>query len=511
MFDGFVSKVVPTVKKMLTVLFPMGNPVTVASSPSVIPDMWDKSDVDFSLTETLSKGEVASKHVWDSSANNHLWLHFTRMGGETTTIVKGEGSWVWDSEGRKYFDGLAGLFTVNVGHGREEIVEAAAAQMKQLEFFPLWSYQHEPAVLLAETIVKYTPPGLNRVFFTNGGGDSVETAWKLAKQYFKLTGKPGKHKVVSRVTSYHGTPHGALSITGIPAMKHMFEPLVPSTFRAPNTNWYRAHEAGFVGDTELEFNLWAADRVEEAILNEGADTVAAVFVEPVQNSGGCFTALPEYFARLREICDKHDVLLVADETITGWGRMGTMFASQKYGIKPDMIVTAKGITSGYLPLGALIVHDKLFEPFTTPGVLFPHGYTFGGHPVSCAAALANIELFEKENILEHVQTTGPLFKQMLSQLSDLPIVGDVRGDGFFYAVELVKDKKTKETFNDEESEKLLRGFLSQRLFEEGLYCRADDRGDPVIQLAPPLTTTVEEFQFVYNVLRKVLKEAWRTL
>ena len=506
MFTQHVKKVAVFVSKMLKRFLPQQ--VSVYSSDAESPDVWDKNNVDYSLTEKVESGGVASKTMWDKSARGHLWLHFTRHEGFTPpTIVKGEGSWIWDSEGKKYFDGLAGLFTVNIGHGRQEIVDAAAAQMKQLEFFPLWSYQHEPAILLAEKITQYTPPHLNRVFFTSGGGDSVETAWKLAKQYFKLTGKPSKHKVISRMTSYHGTPHGALSITGISSMKEMFEPLVPSTFRVPNTNWYRAEEAGFVGETELEFNLWAANRIEEAILNEGADTVAAVFVEPVQNSGGRFTALPAYFKRLREICDKYDVLLVADETITGWGRMGTMFASQKYHIEPDMIVTAKGLTSGYVPLGALIVHDRLFKPFNEPMKLFPHGYTFGGHPVACAAALANIKLFEEEKVLEHVQKTAPVFKQILEQLYELPIVGDVRGDGFFYAIELVKNRKTKETFNDEESEKLLRGFLSKRLFEEGLYCRADDRGDPVIQLAPPLTTTVEELEHAYRILRKVLTEA----
>jgi adenosylmethionine-8-amino-7-oxononanoate aminotransferase len=466
------------------------------------------SNSDYILTDTAESHGDITPHMLQNSASNHLWLHFTRHHGFTPPIMsRAEGCWVWDINGKKYFDGLSGLFTVNIGHGNAALALAASQQMMQLDFFPLWSYQHEPAIRLAEKITQYTPEGLSKVFFTSGGGDSVETAWKLAKQYFKLTGHHAKHKVISRETSYHGTPHGALSITGIPDMKKMFEPLVPSTFRVPNTNWYRAHEMGFQGESEEDFYLWAASRVEEVILQEGPETVAAVFVEPVQNSGGCFTASPTYFKRLREICDMYNVLLVADETITGWGRMGTMFASERYEIKPDMIVTAKGLTSGYAPLGALIVHDRLFEPFNNPMVLFPHGYTFGGHPVSCAVALANIKEFEAKQIIKHVQDNEAVFKQKLEQLKDLSIVGDVRGAGYFYAIELVKDKATKETFNSEESEKLLRGFLSKALFEEGLYCRADDRGDPVIQLAPPLIAGEEEFEYIYKVLRKVLTEA----
>lgn len=484
-------------------------PPTVSQYKVYKPDVnWNEEKVDYTLTNTVAAGGDVTPEMLQKSSNEHLWLHFTRHHGFTPPIIsRAKGCWLWDVEGNKYFDGLSGLFTVNIGHGNLKLALAASNQMAKLDFFPLWSYQHEPAIKLAEKITQYTPKGLNKVFFTSGGADSVETAWKLAKQFFKLTGEPGKHKVISRTTSYHGTSHGALSITGVPPMKTMFEPLVPSTFRVPNTNWYRAHEYGFQGETEEDFYLWAANRVEEVVLQEGADSVAAVFVEPVQNSGGCFTASPAYFKRLREICTKYNVLLVADETITGWGRMGTMFASERYQIEPDMIVTAKGLTSGYAPLGALIVHERLFKPFNEPMSLFPHGYTFGGHPASCAVALANIEVFEDEKIIEHVQRNAPVFRETLEKLKDLPIVGDVRGEGYFYAIELVKNKTTKETFNDDESEKLLRGFLSGALFKEGLYCRADDRGDPVIQLAPPLTAGPEEFDFIYKVLHKVLTEA----
>lgn len=446
-------------------------------------------------------------------AKDHLWMHFARQsvmeeGAGVPIIVKGEGHHIWDSTGKRYFDGLSGLFVVNAGHGRTRLAEVAAKQASELAFFPIWSYAHPNAIELADRLAGHAPGDLNRVFFSTGGGEAVETAFKLAKYFWKLQGQPTKHKVISRAVAYHGTPQGALAITGIPAMKAMFEPLTPGGFRVPNTNFYRATEHG---DDLEAFGLWAADRIEEMILFEGADTVAAVFLEPVQNSGGCFTAPPGYFKRVREICDRHDVLLVADEVITGFGRIGDMFASTTYDIRPDMITCAKGMTSGYSPIGATIVSDRIYEPFRHGQASFSHGYTFGGHPVSAAVALANLDIFAEERLIENVKTNSPVFRSTLEQLLDLPIVGDVRGDGYFFGIELVKDKATKETFDDEESERLLRGFLSKALFEAGLYCRADDRGDPVIQLAPPLTIGPAEFTEIEGILRGVLTEAWSRL
>jgi adenosylmethionine-8-amino-7-oxononanoate aminotransferase len=350
---------------------------------------------------------------------------------------------------------------------------------------------------------------LNRVFFTTGGGEAVESAWKLAKHFYKLTGKPAKYKVISRSIAYHGTPHGALAITGLPAFKEPFEPLPPGGFRVPNTNFYRA-AAPY--DTDLKaFGQSAADRIAEAIEFEGPDTVAAVFLEPVQNAGGCFPPPPGYFDRVREICDEYDVLLVSDEVICAFGRIGSMFACNDFGYVPDIITCAKGMTSGYSPIGAMVVSDRLFEPFADGKTTFPHGYTFGGHAVSAAVAMANLDIFEREGLNDHVKHTAPAFRATLEKLLDLPIVGDVRGEGFFYGIELVKDKATKETFNDEESERLLRGYLSSALLDGGLYCRADDRGDPVVQLAPPLISTQAEFDAIEQILRGVLSEAWRRL
>lgn len=447
-------------------------------------------------------------------ARDHLWMHFTRHsvyyeGGHVPIIVKGDGCYIWDDQGRKYFDGLSGLFTVQVGHGRKELGAAAAKQMEELAYFPIWSYAHRPAIELAERLAHYAPGDLNRVFFTSGGGEAVETAWKLAKQYYKLTGKPTKHKVISRNVAYHGTPQGALSITGIPVAKIPFEPLVPGGVKVPNTNFYRAPDN--LRDDEKAFGRWAADRIAEAIEFEGPDSVAAVFLEPVQNSGGCFPPPPGYLERVREICDEYDVLMVADETICAFGRIGDMFAMKRFGVDPDIITCAKGMTSGYAGLGAMIASERLFEPFKHGTTSFLHGYTWGGHPMAAAVAMANLDIFEREDINGNVRRNEGAFLGTLNKLRDLDIVGDVRGMGYFYGIELVKDKVTRETFNDDEAERLLRGFLSKALFDAGLYCRADDRGDPVVQLAPPLIAGQKEFDEIEGILRSVLTEAWTIL
>jgi adenosylmethionine-8-amino-7-oxononanoate aminotransferase len=446
------------------------------------------------------------------SAYDHLWMHFTRMSSyennPVPTIVRGEGAYIWDSNGRKYLDGLAGLFVVQVGHGRAELAEVARKQAEKLSFFPIWSYAHPAAVELAERLASYAPGDLNKVFFTTGGGEAVETAWKLAKQYFKLTGEHTKYKVISRAVAYHGTPQGALSITGLPALKAPFEPLVPGAHKVPNTNIYRAP---IHGDDPEAYGRWCADQIEQEILFEGPETVACVFLEPVQNAGGCFPPPPGYFQRVREICDQYNVLLVSDETICAFGRLGTMFACDKFDYIPDIITCAKGMTSGYSPIGAAIISDRIAEPFYKGDNTFLHGYTFGGHPVSAAVALANLDIFEREGLNEQVLKNEGAFRATLEKLNDLPIVGDVRGDGYFYGIELVKDKATKTTFDDDESERLLRGFLSKALFDAGLYCRADDRGDPVVQLAPPLIADQQQFDEIEQILRSVLTEAWTRL
>jgi len=458
--------------------------------------------------------EVGPGAALDAAAKDHLWLHFTRMSSYADSpvpmIVRGEGAYVWDVNGKRYLDGLSGLFVVQTGHGRTELAEAAAKQAAELAYFPLWSYAHPKAVELADRLADLAPGDLNRVFFTTSGSEAVETAWKLAKAYFKKIGMPGKYKVISRYIAYHGTSMGALSVTGLPGIKSDFEPLVPGGVRVPNTNLYRA-PAGTAGPdgTDAEaFGRWAAERIREAIEFEGPDSVAAVYLEPVQNSGGCFPPPPGYFQRVREICDEYNVLLVSDEVICAFGRLGEYFGATRYGYQPDIITCAKGLTSGYVPLGAMIATDRLIQPFLEGNNTFLHGITFGGHPVASAVALANLDIFEREQLNAHVRANEKTFRTYLERLLDLPIVGDVRGDGYFYGIELVKDKATRTTFDDDESERLLRGFLSRALFDNGLYCRADDRGDPVVQLAPPLICDEEHFVEMEQILRSVLTQAW---
>jgi adenosylmethionine-8-amino-7-oxononanoate aminotransferase len=440
-------------------------------------------------------------------ARRHLWMAFTCMGAyaeaDVPIIVRGDGCYVWDEHGNRYLDGLSSLFCSNLGHGRVDIARAGAEQAEQLDYFSTWSYAHPPAIELAAKIAELAPGELNRVFFTSGGSEAVESALKLARAYHKQTGKPNKTKVIAREIAYHGCSLGALSATGIPALRTPFEPLTPGGCHVPNTNVYRLPEG--VHPSSL------AEAVRERILFEDPDTVAAVIMEPVQNAGGCFTPPDGYFQRVREICDELDVLMISDEVICSWGRLGTWFGSQRFDYQPDIITTAKGITGAIAPLGAMIVGDHVAEPFMAGAETFLHGFTFAGHPIATTVALAAIDAYEREAILEHVSAHEASLRAMLESLRDIPIVGDVRGAGYFQAIELVKDRDTKETFNDDEAETLLRGFLSGELFRRGLICRADDRGDPVIQLSPPLIAGPEQFEEIEGVLRPVLEEATRRM
>jgi adenosylmethionine-8-amino-7-oxononanoate aminotransferase len=438
-------------------------------------------------------------------AKRHLWMHFSRMGGYDAehpipVIARAEGCYVYDDKGNRYLDGLSALFCVNAGHGRTEYGEAAARQVEELDFYTLWSYAHPRAIELAARIASLAPGELNRVFFTDGGSEAVESALKLARNFHRVHGKGQKHKFIAREVAYHGTTLGALSATGITELRNQFEPLVSGACHVPNTNIYRWPE-----DRDP---LWAADAIEERIVFEGPETVAAVILEPVQNAGGCFVPPDGYFQRVREICDAHDVLLISDEVICAWGRLGHYFGCERFDYQPDMIITAKAMTSAYAPMGAVIASDTVAEPFMQGTASFAHGFTFAGHPLAAAIAMANLDVFEREDLCGQVLAKEGEFRQMLESLSDLPIVGDVRGAGFFQAIELVKDKETKETFSDEESERLLRGFLSGELYRHGLICRADDRGDPVIQLAPPLISDTQQFEEIHDVLRTVLTDAW---
>ena len=425
--------------------------------------------------------------------------------GEVPIIVRGDGCYLEDSRGKRYLDALAGLFSVNIGYGYgEEIGEAAAAQMRELPFYTNWGYAHPRAIELASEVASLTPGDLNRLFFVSGGSEAVESAWKLARQYYTARGDGRRWKAISRHVAYHGTTMGALSINGIPELRNPFEPLVPEVLHVRNTNRYHRP----VEETEEQFTAFLLDDLEQTINATGAETVAMVIMEPVQNAGGSFTPPEGYWKGVREICDRYGILLCADEVICGFGRVGAWFGSERYDIKPDLMTIAKGLSSSYAAIGAVVASDRVMEPFMRDTNMYAHGITFGGHPVMSAIALKNIEIMKRDRIVEHVAETQDTFRKTLSQLLDLPIVGDVRGTGFFYAVELVKDKDTRESFNDEECETLLRGFLSPRLFERGLICRSDDRGDPVVQISPPLIAGQHEFDQIVSILGDVLTEAW---
>ena len=468
------------------------------------------------------------------AAKEHLWLHFTRMGGyaeaEVPVIVRGDGCYLWDAHGKRYLDALAGLFSVNIGYGYgEEIGRAALAQMRELPFYTNWSYAHPRAIELAAEIAELAPGDLNRVFFVSGGSEAVESAWKLARQYYlargtkrapreglegetrrdELAGAPPghKYKAIARQIAYHGTTMGALSINGIPALRQPFEPLVPEVRHVHNTN--RFHRPP--DETDEQFTAFLLEDLEQTILSMGPETVCLVHMEPVQNAGGSFVAPEGYWRGVRELCTKYDILLSADEVITGFGRLGHWFGSERYDIRPDIITSAKGLSSSYASIGAVIATDRVMEPFLTDTGMWSHGITFGGHPVACAVALKNIEIMKRDGIIENVRENEPVLRASLEQLLDLPIVGDVRGAGYLFALELVKDKETRESFSDDESESLLRGFLSTRLFERGLICRADDRGDPVVQISPPLVAGRQEFDEIVGILGEVLSEAWQRM
>jgi len=470
-------------------------------------------------------------------ARDHLWMHFTRMGGYGATdvpmIVRGEGCYLEDASGKRYLDALAGLFSVNIGYSYgDEIGEAAHAQMRELPFYTNWTYAHPRSVELAAELASLAPGDLNRVFFVSGGSEAVESAWKLARQYYLVRGEKRlrehvgaapeveheaifaslrtparRYKAITRRLAYHGTTLGALSLTGIPAIRIPFEPLLPEVRNVRNTNRFRRPDA----ETEDEFTAGLLLELEQTIESLGPETVCLVHMEPVQNSGGAFTPPLGYWKGVRELCDRYDILLSADEVITGFGRIGAWFASERYDIRPDLITSAKGLSSSYAAIGAVVATDRVAEPFLEGTSMYSHGITFGGHPVACAIALKNIEIMKRERIVEHVRATEKVFRAKLETLLELPIVGDVRGAGFFYALELVKDNETKQTFDDAECEALLRGFLSPAFFEAGLICRSDDRGDPVVQISPPLVATEREMDEIVGILGDVLTEAARRI
>jgi adenosylmethionine-8-amino-7-oxononanoate aminotransferase len=457
------------------------------------------------MTDLIS-GAASTTEDLREAADKHLWRHFAEIDEARRTplpiMVSGDGCHVTDSEGNRYIDGISCLFCVNLGYsfGRE-MAEAAAVQMAALPYYAAWSTANPPLIQLAEKVASLAPAGLDKVFFTPSGGESNEAAWKLAREYYALRGQR-RWKAISRDGAYHGTTMGALSLNGIAPYRTIFEPLVPDVGRLHNTDRFRRP----ADETEEEFTAWLLADLEHQIHALGPDTVALVILEPVQNQGGCLAPPAGYFAGVRALCDRYDILLLADEIITGFGRLGSWFASELYDIRPDLISIGKGLSSTYASISAVVASEKVVAPFEQPGVKFHHGNTFGGHPTQCAIALRNIEIMEREGIMERVTEKQHELRSSLATLFDLPIVGDLRGAGFFHAIELVRDRATKDPFTDEECKVLFSDRLELRLRSEGLLCRAADEGSPVIFIAPPLVADTAEFEEITGILRGVLTD-----
>jgi adenosylmethionine-8-amino-7-oxononanoate aminotransferase len=439
-------------------------------------------------------------------------LHFARNGDfETdsgaglTVIERGEGVHVFDTEGRRWVDGLSSLFCAQLGYSYgEEMAAVAGEQMSRLAFSTLWGTAHPKALELAERLADIAPPGLDRVFFTSGGSESVEAAWKLVRQYHDANGETQRRKAIARDISYHGVTLGALALTGVERFKKTFDPPAIDVRHVRNTNEFRSELTGGA----LTASLLA--EIEETILAEGPETVAMIIAEPVQNAGGCLVPPDGYWPGLREIADRYGILLVADEVITGFGRLGEWFGVTRFGVVPDLITTAKGLTSAYLPMGAVLCSQKVAAPLYEDKVTLLHGITFGGHPVCAAVALQNLEIFERDGVLENVRLREPGLRERMESLRELPIVGDVRGAGFFWCVELV-DGEGDGRLDADTRERLLKGHLPGALREAGLIARADDRGEAVLQIAPPLVSDDAVLDEIVDKLRAVLLDAGRFL
>ena len=425
----------------------------------------------------------------------NLMLHFTPYSEDWSrlpVIVSGEGCFVTDDRGNTFIDGLAGLYTTQVGHGRTELADAASRQMKELGFFPNWSMHHPRSLELAAKISEIAPGDLNSTFFVSSGSEAVETVIKLARQYHKANGEPGRYKFVSRKVAYHGTTMGALSVTGIPAFKAPFEPL-PGGFM-------------HVANTRQDFE-GAAEAIEEAIEFGPPETVAAVILEPVQNGGGCLVPPPDYWRRVREICDRHGVLLVSDSVICAFGRLGEWFGIERFDVVPDMVSFAKGLTSGYLPMGGVVVNDQIASTLRDNAPMFAHGSTFGGHPVSAAVALENIAIMEREKLLQNVyELEGHFGDELKKMASEHPIVKEVRGMGFFWGVEVKAEWPDGTPVSGRDYQENFKGLLARKLLEGGLICRFEDKENPVIEFSPALVSDREVLSRIAEITDHALTE-----
>ena len=438
-------------------------------------------------------------------------LHFSRNGAfgpggtELLVLERGEGPYVFDIHGNRYVDGLSSLFCAQIGYSYgEEMSAVAGEQLSKLAFNTLWGTAHPAALELADRLAELAPPGIDRIFFTSGGSESVEAAWKIVRQYHVANGQPQRLKAIARNIAYHGVTLGALALTGVPGYKEPFGPPAIDVTHVSNTNQFRNPLQGEALTKHL------IEEMEQAIIDAGLETVAMIIAESVQNAGGCLTPPPGYWEGLRHLADRYGIVLVADEVITGFGRLGELFGSTRVGAAPDVITTAKGLTSAYAPMGAVLVSEHIAAPLYEEKRTLMHGITFAGHPLCAAIALKNLEIFERDGVVDNVRAREPKLKELLESLRELPIVGDVRGAGFFWAVELVKSD-SNERLTADEREQVLRGFMPGRLREAGLIARADDRGDAVLQIAPPLIADDAVLEEIVGAMREVLADAGKLL
>ena len=431
-------------------------------------------------------------------------LHHPSAHAGTRLWVSGTGAVITDSTGRDYIDGLSGLWNVNVGHGRQELADAARQQMATLAYHSSYAgSSNEKAIALAERLSRLVYPSINTFFFTSGGAEASETSFKTARFYWKALGKPEKIKVISRHRAYHGLTLAAMSATGLPAFWPMFEPRTPGFLHIDAPDPYR-----FVNPTpEVSLGVAAANALEDAILREGPDTVAAFIAEPIQGAGGVIIPPADYFARIREICTRHDVLFIADDVITGFGRTGRWFGLEHYGVEPDIMQFAKGITSGYVPLGGVGVSDTVRDVINgvPPGKRWMHAFTYSGHPTCCAVALSNLDIIERERLVERSAAGGARLLEKLRTLEVLEGVGHVRGQGLIAAVEVVADKTTRSLFPAEAG---MTQKLTEAMLERGVYTRV---AMDCICIAPPLVTTDAQLDQIVDTIHDAVTHVVRAV
>lgn len=466
----------------------------------------------------LAGGGVDRHSDYEQRRFGHLLMHYAPNGtygpgGRDTLIIdRGQDACVWDTRGRRYFDGLSGLFCAQLGYSYgKEFADAIGEQLERLPVTTNYTTAHPAAIDVATRLAELAPGALSKVFLVSGGSEAVEAAWKIARQYFVLCGQPARRKVIARRFAYHGSSLGALAFTGVTANKEMFgTPAIPVR-HVSTTNPYRQPD----GSDESAFCRRLLAEIDQAIQEEGPDSVAVIVAEPVQNPGGCIPPPAGYWEGLRALADRYGILLWADEVISGCGRIGEWFASARYGGHPDIVTLAKGLSAGYAPAGAVLITDAVAQPLLEPGQILQHGFTFGGNPLTSAVILKTIEVFGRDGILDHVRGLEGHLRDRMRELLALPVIGDIRGDGFFWAAELIDPQAPDGRFDPVTRDRLLSQIVAPAMLEAGLLVRAEARAeDPMVQIAPPLVcdrATLDRFVGQLGEVLAAIEEPIRRL